>query len=570
MTPEFSAEQLTNLAGEASYAKGYQLFRTEAVLDWQQIKHKVTAAVLDEQVYHVSLSITAKGIDSACNCPVSEGFDFCHHCVAVALSVQQSAEHSLTSTPEVVSIHSYLTGLSKQHLLGQLESVIQADTLLQRCFLRQAQIAAGTLDTAALRKQITQALPYRKISQRQKVRSYFQHACEELTDLGSCLSALPAEAAFKLCEYTLERLNQVLMRFDTLGYQNQCAELSCQQYSQQLLRQTWSDERLAEFLLEQLQKPREVFPDPLSILSSNSCLDLLVSKAHQQWRTRTSDRQLTDFLQSYAAEYSDSDLQIELISQVPNSTDTDAVLQLIQHNLQQLPGSNDEAEQHSYSEQLQSLFTALDKQSLDQQQQRLKQQLFAEFIDLQGNTQASAELHWELFTTQKTQAAFIDYQQAATKQGIALNQIIDKAEQYLLSCTQRSSKEGHQALAQSHEQLFEFYLASSQLHKARIIADQLKLSPAHLEALALQLLSSSPQQSLSYYQRILTEILQEASEPAYLYACELLQQLSEYAAEQPQYQPAASELLQRLLTDLRNQHLHKRQFMRLLDHHFSF
>ena len=69
MTSEFSAEQLTNLAGEAGYAKGYRLFHTDAVLDWQQIKHKITAAVLDEQIYHVSLSITAKGIDSACNWP---------------------------------------------------------------------------------------------------------------------------------------------------------------------------------------------------------------------------------------------------------------------------------------------------------------------------------------------------------------------------------------------------------------------------------------------------------------------------------------------------------------------
>ena len=569
MTSEFSAEQLTNLAGEAGYAKGYRLFHTEAVLDWQQIKHKITAAVLDEQIYHVSLSITAKGIDSACNCPVSEGFDFCQHCVAVALSVQQRSDLSLVSTPEVATIQSYLSGLSKHYLLGQLESMIQADPILQRRFLRQAQITVGTLDIASLRKQITQALPYRKISQRQKVRSYFQHAYEELTDLKSSLNALPAETALKLSEYTLERLNQVLMRFDALGYQNQCAELACQQYSEQLLRQTWSDERLVDFLLEQLKQPREVFPDPLSIFSKGQRLELLISKAHQQWRTQPSNRQLTELLQSYAAEYTDSDLQIELIEHAPKSTDTDAVLQLIQHNLQLLAGNNHEAEQHSYSERLHSLFTALDKQSPDQQQHRLKQQLFAEFIDLQGNPQASTELHWELFAAQRTPAAFIDYQQAATKQGTALSTIISKAEQYLLSYTHQSSKVGHQALAHSHEQLFEFYLASNQLLKARIIADQLQLSPAHLEALALQLLSSEPQQSQSYYQRILTEILQEASEPAYLYACELLQQLPEYAVEHPQCQLAVSELLQQLLTDLRRQHQHKRQFMRLLDQHFT-
>ncbi len=571
MTPEFSAEQLTNLAGEAGYAEGVRLFSAEAVRDWQQTGHTITAAVLDEQIYHVSLNITAKGIDSTCNCPVSEGFDFCQHCVAAALSVQQRSDQGLASTAETSGIHTYLNGLSKQQLLGQLEALIQTDPLLQRRFIRQAQIASGAVDIAALRKQITQALPYRKLSQRQKIRHYFEHACSELTDLDSCLNALAAEAALKLCGYTLERLNQVLIRFDPQGYQHPCAELCCQQYSQQLLRQNWPDEQLATYLLDQLEQPREIFPDPLSILAPGKCLELLIRQARQRWQKQPANRPLAELLHSYASEYADHGLLTELLNQPASRGDNDTILQFIQVQLEQLkrPAENlSDMQREEICQQLQTLFNTLNQQSPDLQQRKQQQHLQAEFATLQGNERLSAELYWQLFTEQKNQTSYLNYQQANTEQGISAEQSQQTAEHYLLGCAQRSSKEGHQALTQSHEHLFEFYLASSQLHKARIIADQLTLSPAHLEALALQLLSSEPQHSQHYYRRILNNLLQEASEEAYLYIAELLLQIPEYATEHPLCQPAAQQLLEQLLTELRQQHQHKRQFIRILAAHF--
>ncbi|WP_271272313.1 SWIM zinc finger family protein [Aliamphritea hakodatensis] len=571
MTPEFSAEQLTNLAGESGYAEGHRLFSAEAVRDWQQIGHTITAAVLDEKIYHVRLNITAKGIDSACNCPVSEGFEFCQHCVAVALSVRQCSDQNLASTPEKASIHHYLGGLSKQQLLAQLENLIQTDPLLQRRFVRQAQIASGSVDIAGLRKQITQALPYRKLSQRQKIRSYFEHACNELTDLSSCLDALPADAAFKLCEYTLERLNQVLMRFDPQGYQHPCTELSCRQYTRQLLRQNRPAEELATFVLEQLNQPREIYPDPLSILAPGKGLEPLISQARQRWRNQPANRPLSELLNSYASEYNDHDLLAELLSHSAGPGDTDTVLQFIRVRLVQLGTSAETRpadEQNAIYQQLQSLFDSLSRQSPDARQQEQLQQLQAEFATLQGKGEQSAELYWQLFTRQKNPTSYLNYQQANAAQSISPEQSQQTAEQYLLECAKHSSREGHQALARSHEHLFEFYLASEQLHKARIIADQLSLSPAHLEALALQLLNTEPRHSGQYYRRILTSILQDASEAAYTYIAELLQQIPEYAAEHPQCQPAADQLLRELLGELRQQHQHKRQFMRILATHF--
>ena len=229
------------------------------------------------------------------------------------------------------------------------------------------------MDIAGLRKQITQALPYRKLSQRQKIRSYFEHACNELTDLNSCLDALPAEAAFKLCEYTLERLNQVLMRFDPQGYQHPCAELSCRQYSRQLLRQNRPAEQLATFVLEQLNQPREIYPDPLSILTPGKGLEPAISQALQHWRKQPANRQLSELLNSYATEYSDHDLLAELLSHSSGPGDTDTVLQFIRTRLAQLGTSTEprpEDQQKAICEQLQPLFERLSRQSPDARQLR--------------------------------------------------------------------------------------------------------------------------------------------------------------------------------------------------------
>ncbi|MBN3561972.1 SWIM zinc finger family protein [Aliamphritea spongicola] len=571
--PDFSPELLSHLAGAAQFEAGQALQHT--VQDWLEHPDLITGLVSDPYTHtchSVQLRWPRQQLEGSCDCPVSEGFEFCQHCVALALSVQQSRNTSAgTTTAEQGTVLSYLAGLPKHQLIRQLQQLTANDPKLERQLIRQAQIARGSVDIAGLRKQITQALPYRKLSQRQKIRSYFEHACNELTDLNSCLDALPAEAAFKLCEYTLERLNQVLMRFDPQGYQHPCAELSCRQYTRQLLRQNWPAEQLATFVLEQLNQPREIYPDPLSILTPDNGLESLITKARQRWQNQPANRQLSELLNSYATEYGDHDLLAELLSHSSAPADTDTLLQFIRTQLEQLKTSatNHTADaQEAICQQLQSMFDSLSRQSPDARQLRQQQQLEAEFAALQGQEKESAELYWQIFTQQKNPDSYLNYQQANTAQGISPQQSQQTAEKYLLECAKHSSRAGHQALARSHEHLFEFYLASDQLHKARIIADQLTLSPAHLEALALQLLSTAPQHSQQYYRRILTTLLQEASEQAYTYIAELLQQIPEYAAEHPQCQAAASQLLRELLGELRQQHQHKRQFMRILATHF--
>ncbi|MCG6938974.1 MAG: SWIM zinc finger family protein, partial [Gammaproteobacteria bacterium] len=85
-----SNEHLIRLAGKPAFNRGVDYFKSGNVLKLKQKGNVVTAEVAGTEVYRVKLKWTSSQLDGACNCPASDGFDFCKHCVAVALVLQQT------------------------------------------------------------------------------------------------------------------------------------------------------------------------------------------------------------------------------------------------------------------------------------------------------------------------------------------------------------------------------------------------------------------------------------------------------------------------------------------------
>jgi uncharacterized Zn finger protein len=156
----FSQETLKKLAGEAAYARGADYFRYGHVTEIHYGKQRVTATVEGTDTWAVTLNFRARGLDGACDCPASEGVDFCKHCVAVGLTVlaEQEQVSRLENGSESDRIKAWLLGQSKEVLADQLMELTAADRGLRQRYLLRMAVSEQGIDYKALRKQITAAI----------------------------------------------------------------------------------------------------------------------------------------------------------------------------------------------------------------------------------------------------------------------------------------------------------------------------------------------------------------------------------------------------------------------------
>lgn len=87
-----SNDYLIRLAGKPAFNRGMGYFKGGNVLELKQKGSMITAEVEGSEIYLVTLKWTSCQLDGACDCPASEGFDFCKHCVAVALTLREAQE----------------------------------------------------------------------------------------------------------------------------------------------------------------------------------------------------------------------------------------------------------------------------------------------------------------------------------------------------------------------------------------------------------------------------------------------------------------------------------------------
>lgn len=218
MTSDFHSTIL-RLAGQTAYDKGEQLFQQNAVLTFNLDGNQISAQVQDAYVYDVKLSVVNDSFDGGCTCPVSEGFDFCEHCVAVALHhhhEQQTLEKLLTGEP-ADRVKGYLKTLKKDDLADELYKFLSEDADKFNQWVMFADITRGDFDVKDVRKRIVKAMPLRDVWRYQQVRNYFDKARKHMALVLEVIDKLPAENAFKLCLVALTRYDKILERIDDSG-----------------------------------------------------------------------------------------------------------------------------------------------------------------------------------------------------------------------------------------------------------------------------------------------------------------------------------------------------------------
>jgi uncharacterized Zn finger protein len=343
-----SESVIATLAGEAAYARGLKYYNEGRVARLTIVDTQISASVDGQQPYQVRLNHTAKMFDGSCDCPASDNFDFCKHCVAVSLAYYYQTQTNLemADAGAADTLRLYLNTFTKPQLIEELNQLIESDQSVYDHWLLRAEIASGNLSSKDLRKRITQSIPYKPsgLWRPQEVAHYFSEVKLALKVLEQAVLALDAHKAIKLVIYAIERVEKALETIeDRAAYQGDLQTQLKDWFHQTLSSTEWqNDERVTllsklildeKFSYQTLNLPNGV----LALISNKESEDLMeaISKAWNKMpppsKTRSGQHGLYARLESMLLE----DAQLlnnktrELDVLAKGAVDTDRCLKLV-------------------------------------------------------------------------------------------------------------------------------------------------------------------------------------------------------------------------------------------------
>ncbi|GBL06050.1 SWIM zinc finger domain-containing protein [Glaciecola sp. KUL10] len=210
---------LEKLAGQKAFEDGVVLFLDKAVEALHIEGKEVFALVKADDHHRVKLTRTASHIEGACTCPISEDFDFCSHCVAVALALNkhESEIKKLQDGDAKDRVHALIKQMNEEETKETLLKLINDDKDLLAKWEMIADAKSGLLKATAIKKRITKAFPLKSVSQNAKVQEYFDEAKLKLNVVFDVITALEPKQAFSCVEYMLFRYDTILSRVDDAG-----------------------------------------------------------------------------------------------------------------------------------------------------------------------------------------------------------------------------------------------------------------------------------------------------------------------------------------------------------------
>ena len=476
-------ELLIKLAGKASFGRGKRYFEAGAVIEWTKKGNLITASVEGSRVYRVRLQLTDRMLDGSCDCPASENFDFCKHCVSVALAYAQQINEMdvLSQGSSREQILAYLLTLDKTALEKHLLDIITEDRHLERKWLLKSKAGMGRLDSRELKKTITKALPYKHLWGYRQVNAYFGRADSLLDEAIEHINKLDSAEALKLLDYAYQRLNKALDHIDDSG--------GARFYIESFLhnsvvahfkRVSWSDKKKADYLLKQMLKSYSVYPSiPEDFIEANSTIsDLLIDVARHLWEgwpplnkkskmTRYDYWPVEHLLLEQAENENDMDAQIAIRTKVADSyLDFMRLCELNRDhgNIEQAYAWLDRAEK-------------VKQFASDVSLNRLRVSL----LKIEKRYEAAQTLQWRIFTKTNHHTDYQELREIYQHLKIPVQECYEKSEAYLKS---RLTRESSMYSILRSSALINFYMSENQIDKAIMIAQQNKTHSSQLIDLA--------------------------------------------------------------------------------------
>ncbi|MGP9499178.1 SWIM zinc finger family protein [Halomonas sp. AOP43-D1-4] len=565
-----SDSQLVMLAGDAAFSRGVQYYQQGMVIHWDKSGSTISADVEGSELYHVALKLTKQGLSGGCNCPASEGIDFCKHCVAVALAfrAEQAKQAQRVEGDTSDRIHAYVESLDKPSLVEALLSLIENDPVLHQQWSLKSDAALGVLDHKVLKKRITAAFPInRGLFRYSQVSHYFSKAEAVIEQLAEQVPQLPPVKSLALVDYALARMDKALETIDDSGgFRFHCEHLLHTLHIKTVKRLDWPANKLADYLYEKSFGGEEDRYPPIP----DAYLDVLSQASQSAYHERL--QQALDELPNQAAtmEWDDryrlTRLREPLLKRAQAAGDLPAMLALYQKTISDEKDCLEAAElciaYEAWDQVAAWLTYAAECEAKNDYRWRLERNRLEIRLKLhRGEADAAAKQQWGIYQhTQQLEdyrqlVALIEAHQLATDYR-------QRACDWLLKCiTQPSEKMSFYQAQRAKDSLLEIYLHEGRLDDAQALCAEHKVSAHLLYQLAKSL--PSPDAQIPLYLRLVRLYVEQTNKQGYRQGIALLKELKKSLKTPAQYTAFAH-----MLTQLCSEFKAKRNFIKWLSEAF--
>lgn len=545
---------IKRLAGAKRFATGQSLFECGAVSSYSFVEPVLSATVEDDgHFYEVRLQVLSQGFDGGCTCPVSDGFDFCEHCVALALyheAEQAKLAKLMHGTPEE-KVQGLLATLPADVLAQSLLDLIKKDNELLQHWSTKAEIASGQFDIKSLRKWVVKALPLREVWRYELVRKYFDKACAQFALIHPLIDELDDVSALHACEFIMSRYDKICERVeDSGGYRFSLESQIEAQYVKTFLRWDASEHNKISYLIELYHNEYlyvnfddigQLFLRKAPVSLRQAYYEKLLEVYKQAQKDKHEGTYVKQMASSLAMYYASKEayqtaMPFALNSYLPTSVKFDMANALI-------------SQQH-FNDALNMLF-ALKKHALPQELQRINTMII-KINQLQGKPDDAMQLAMQQYAKTFDIALL---KQLAEDHALEGSELVTQAKALIIE----------QPTHRQERLLFSLYLHFGPLEQAILIAGKIQLADEELHALAYACLQEKHfEQALKLYLSLITRNV-DNGQRGYAYIVEILQEIELVFIETN----ISKAPFNQLLNVLQESYAKKRSFVGLLQHHFN-
>jgi hypothetical protein len=248
---EIDESMLVRLAGARAFGQGLQCYEKGGVRD--VVTTGTATSALVQGTYTVRLRHTHRIMEGECGCEVSDGIDFCQHCVAVALHLQdqQKPSRPIDKRGALRRIRRHLSALSQEELLDRFLETIEQDRALRDDLLQEARLASGALQYADLHKMIDAVATDDYLYELREIRDFFKGLESMLLRLGEFADKLDPLVLLRSVEHAVRRLNVDIGMIDWVEDFPECSmDLLVDLHRKAIGRLNWTPEETASYLVD--------------------------------------------------------------------------------------------------------------------------------------------------------------------------------------------------------------------------------------------------------------------------------------------------------------------------------
>ena len=206
---EITESLLIRLAGVRAFGQGLSRYNEGGVRN-AVTEEKLTEAIVQDCSSHkVVLRHSHSMIEGECDCEASGGIDFCQHCVAVALSLQErsSTAKPVTKRQAMTAIRRHMAAMSHEDLLEQFMNLVGEDRSLRNSLLQRVQFASGGLSFADLEKMIANIELNGEPWEHKAVRAFFEEFENILLCIREFADRIDSLVLLRAVEFAVQHFN---------------------------------------------------------------------------------------------------------------------------------------------------------------------------------------------------------------------------------------------------------------------------------------------------------------------------------------------------------------------------